>query len=82
MECPITDKKVPYQTQVDALIFSCSPDYLSAAKNWFNVFTLANNHTDNTGTDGFADTRNNLAAAGLQFFGHYDIAKRRICAKR
>ncbi|OGL36298.1 hypothetical protein A3F05_03230 [Candidatus Saccharibacteria bacterium RIFCSPHIGHO2_12_FULL_47_17] len=76
MECPVTDKKVPYQVQVDSLIFSCSPDYLGAAKDWFNVFTLANNHTDNTGADGFTDTRNNLSSAGLQFFGHYDISQK------
>lgn len=76
MECPITDEKVAYQVQVDSLIFACSPDYLKAAKNWFDVFTLANNHTDNTGADGFADTRNNLSSAGLQFFGHYDLAQK------
>src|SRR3990167_234535 len=76
LECPITDKKVPYQVQVDSLVFSCSPAYLDAAKKWFDVFTLANNHTDNTGADGFADTRSNLTAAGRQYFGHYDISQK------
>lgn len=80
MECPVTNKSVPYQTQVDALIFSCSPNYLSAASKWFDVFTLANNHTGNTGAAGFADTQDNLANAGIQFFGHYDIShKNDLC---
>ncbi|MBI2589275.1 CapA family protein [Candidatus Saccharibacteria bacterium] len=76
IECPVTDKKIPYQVQVDSLIFACSPDYLPAASKWFDVFTLANNHTSNTGPDGFADTRTNLAKAGRQFFGHWDLSQR------
>jgi poly-gamma-glutamate synthesis protein (capsule biosynthesis protein) len=75
LECPVNNKNVPYQTQVDSLIFSCSPDYLSVASKWFNAFTLANNHTGNTGVDGFAQTQTNLAQAGFQFFGHYDLAQ-------
>lgn len=76
MECPISSKKISYQLQVDSLVFSCPPDYLTSAKNWFDVFTLANNHTDNTGADGFSETRQNLANSGLQFFGHYDLAQK------
>jgi len=75
MECPVTDKSVPYQVQVDSLIFSCSPKYLSSAANWFSALTIANNHTSNTGADGFADTQRNLGAAGIQFFGHYDLGQ-------
>jgi poly-gamma-glutamate synthesis protein (capsule biosynthesis protein) len=75
LECPVNNANVPYQTQVDSLIFSCSPDYLTAAHKWFDVFTLANNHTSNTGADGFAQTQTNLAQAGFQFFGHYDLAQ-------
>ncbi|KKU20239.1 MAG: hypothetical protein UX30_C0003G0114 [Candidatus Saccharibacteria bacterium GW2011_GWA2_46_10] len=67
MECPVTDKKVPYQVQVDSLIFSCSPDYLGAAKDWFNVFTLANNHTDNTGAYGFTDKKLPIAMCGYHW---------------
>jgi len=75
LECPVNNRNVPYQTQVDSLIFSCSPDYLTAAHKWFDVFTLANNHTGNTGEDGFAQAQTNLAQAGFQFFGHYDLAQ-------
>ena len=75
MECPVTDRAVPYQTQVDSLIFSCSPKYLDSAKKYFTAFTIANNHTGNTGAAGFADTQTNLAAAGIQFFGHYDLSQ-------
>jgi hypothetical protein len=75
MECPVTDIQVPYQTQVDSLIFSCSPKYLTAASQYFSAMTIANNHTGNTGAAGFADTQKNLAAAGIQPFGHYDLSK-------
>lgn len=76
MECPVTDKSVPYATQVKSLIFSCSPAYLTAAAKWFEAMTLANNHTNNTGLDGFADTQTNLTKAGIQPFGHYDLGQK------
>jgi poly-gamma-glutamate synthesis protein (capsule biosynthesis protein) len=75
LECPVNNKNVPYQTQVDSLIFSCSPNYLAAAHKWFDVFTLANNHTGNTGVDGFTEAQTNLGTAGFQFFGNYDLAQ-------
>src|SRR3989344_8980056 len=46
-ECPITDNTVPYQTQIDNLIFNCRPEFLPEATKYFNLFDLANNHTDN-----------------------------------
>jgi poly-gamma-glutamate capsule biosynthesis protein CapA/YwtB (metallophosphatase superfamily) len=76
LECPVTDITVPYQTQVDKLILQCPPQYLSAAAKYFTAFTIANNHTDNTGAQGFTDTRTNLDKAGLQYFGHYDLAQK------
>lgn len=75
LECPVNNANVPYQTQVDSLIFSCSPDYLTAARKWFDVFTLANNHTGNTGLNGFTQTQDNLNKAGFQFFGSYDLSQ-------
>jgi len=72
MECPVTDRTVPYQTQVDKLILQCPSHYASTVAKYFTAFTLANNHTDNTGAAGFADTRANLAQNGIQFFGNYD----------
>lgn len=75
LECPVTDITVPYQTQVDKLILQCPPQYLSAAAKYFTAFTIANNHTDNTGIQGFDDTRANLERAGIQYFGDYDLAQ-------
>ena len=74
LECPVTSTDIPYQTQVDNLRFNCRPEYLSEAKKWFNIFTLANNHSfDNRGATGESETRNNLEAAGIQYFGSYDV---------
>jgi hypothetical protein len=76
LECPVTDITVPYQTQVDKLILQCPPAYVSAAAKYFTAFTIANNHTSNTGAQGFADTRANLEKTGIQYFGHYDLAQK------
>lgn len=75
MECPVNDLTVPYQTQVDKLILQCPTAYVSSAAKYFTALTLANNHTDNTGRDGFLETQANLAAAGIQPFGDYDLSQ-------
>lgn len=73
LECPITDNVVPYETQVSKLIFNCRPQFLSEASKFFNLYDLANNHTDNqNGQAGIATTRAYLEAAGVQYFGNYD----------
>jgi len=73
-ECPITNNTVPYQTQVDNLIFNCRPEFLPEAAKYFNLFDLANNHTDNqNGSVGLNETRQHLAATtGVQYFGSFD----------
>lgn len=76
MECPVSYTSVPYQTEVDRLIFSCSPNYLKAATKYFDIFTLANNHTGNLGLEGFTETQKNIDKAGAQYFGHYDIGQK------
>ena len=74
MECPITSSDIPYQTQVDSLQFNCRPEYTTEAAKWFDVLTLANNHTDNNGGAwGIDQTRNNLKAAKIQYFGDYNM---------
>lgn len=74
MECPVTDKDIPYRTQVDALVFNCRPEYAAEAAKWFDVMTLANNHTDNNGgLWGLEQTRTNLSSVGIQYFGTYDM---------
>jgi len=71
LNCPITTNQVPAETQNDLLMFNCTPNYLAEAKKWFNVFSLANSHTDNqNGMVGFTSTRNYLDQNGIQYFGH------------
>jgi len=73
MECPITNKDIPYQTQVDSLLFNCRPEYVPEAAKWFDALTLANNHTNNNGgVWGIEQTRKNLEGK-IQYFGDYDM---------
>ena len=73
-ECPITNNNVPYQTQIDHLVFNCRPEFLPEASKYFNLYDLANNHTDNQGGQaGVASTRKYMdATPGVQYFGNYD----------
>jgi len=80
LECPTTTTDIPYQTQVDYLRFNCRPEYLTEAKKWFNIFTLANNHSFDNGQTGLDQTRANLQNAGIQYFGDYhDTNTDNIC---
>lgn len=73
MECPLSNGPQPTSAEEEAaLSFDCDPAYLPEAKKWFTAMTLANNHTDNRGTDGFMQTQENLAKNGIQYFGHYN----------
>lgn len=73
LECPLkTGVSMTSAEEDSTLTFNCSPDYLPEAAKWFTAFTLANNHTDNQGIDGFTETRQQLEKAGIQYFGHYD----------
>lgn len=73
LECPVTDADIPFDTQWEAIAFNCRPEYLDAFSKWFDIVTLANNHTDNVdGAQGFAETRKNLESVKVQYFGHYD----------
>ena len=73
-ECPITNNIVPYETQVNNLVFNCRPEFLPSASKYFNLYDLANNHTDNQGGQvGLAETRKHLdKTAGVQYFGNFD----------
>lgn len=73
MECPLANGTQPTSTEEETtLSFNCDPAYLSEAAKWFTAMTLANNHTDNRGVEGFRQTQENLAAHAIQYFGHYD----------
>lgn len=73
LECPtVASVNTTSAEQAQALQFNCSPNYLPEAAKWFTVVTLANNHTDNQGVEGFEETRQQLETNGIQYFGHYD----------
>lgn len=73
LECPMKSNFQQTSAEEDeTLSFNCSPNYLPELKKWFNIVTLANNHTDNQGAEGFDETRHNLDSANIQYFGHYD----------
>lgn len=73
LECPTVAGFTQTSAEEDAtLSFNCSPDYLPEAAKWFTAVTLANNHTDNRGPEGFAETKQHLDEHKIQYFGHYD----------
>lgn len=73
MECPITNNSLTSKQQEATLTFNCRPEFLEEAAKWFDVMSLANNHTDNMGGQvGLDETRKNLGEHGLQYYGNYD----------
>jgi poly-gamma-glutamate synthesis protein (capsule biosynthesis protein) len=73
LECPTVAGFTQTSAQEDAtLSFNCSPEYLPQAAKWFDIVSLANNHTDNRGAEGFTETKKHLDENKIQYFGHYD----------
>jgi len=73
LECPTVAGFSQSIAQEEAtLSFNCSPDYLPEAAKWFTAVSLANNHTDNRGADGFVETKQQLDKNGIQYFGNYN----------
>lgn len=73
LECPTVAGFQQTSAEEDAtLSFNCNPEYLPELAKWFNVVTLANNHTDNRGVEGFTETKKHLDENHIQYFGHYD----------
>lgn len=73
LECPtVAGIHLTSAEEDETLSFNCSPDYLPEAAKWFTAFTLANNHTDNQGAEGFDETKRHLDENRIQYFGHYD----------
>jgi len=73
LECPtVAGVNLTSAEEDSTLTFNCSPNYLPEAAKWFTAFSLANNHTDNQGVDGFSETKQHLEENGIQYFGHYD----------
>lgn len=76
LECPVVAgvHLTPAQQEAN-LKFNCEPEYLPEAKKWITAFMLANNHTDNQGAAGFAETQRHLQENGIQYVGNYDVDK-------
>lgn len=72
IECPIVTEQVPYAIMKQLLKFSCRSEYLEGFKKSFTAVSLANNHSDNMGLEGFIETKEYLEASNVQYFGHYD----------
>jgi len=74
LECPTAKKGVNMTSaQMEAtLTFNCDPAYLPEFAKWFTAVSLANNHTDNMGADGFKETQEALDEHKIQYFGHYE----------
>ncbi len=73
LECPlVAGLSLTSADEEATLSFNCSPDYLPEAAKWFSIVTLANNHTDNQGADGYAETKQNLEDNNIQYFGNPD----------
>lgn len=76
MECPTDPNVTPTVAQEENLLqFNCPATYLPELAKWFNIVSLANNHTDNHGADSFEATKQQLSANNIQYFGHYDPYK-------
>lgn len=73
LECPTVAGFSQTVAQEEAtLSFNCSPDYLPEAAKWFTAVSLANNHTDNRGVEGFTETKQQLDKNSIQYFGNYN----------
>jgi poly-gamma-glutamate synthesis protein (capsule biosynthesis protein) len=79
-ECPSTDDIIPWQTQIDSLLFNCHKKWLPNVKKHFQIVSLANNHSGDLGEESFVETQKNLNAAGIQTYGNYNPAKEKdVC---
>jgi poly-gamma-glutamate synthesis protein (capsule biosynthesis protein) len=71
MECPSTNRRIPYDESVRSLTFSCHPDWFPSLKKYYQIANVASNHTYDMGEEGFEQTVDNLDGAGIQSVGHY-----------
>ena len=61
LECPVTDEQSTRKDKEVYLRFSCKKEYLPELSKYFDIVSLANNHTDNMGKGkGIGETRKHL----------------------
>jgi len=76
LECPVTEEQSTKFEKSEWLKFSCKKEYLPELAKYFDIVSLANNHTDNMNKEsGLIETRKHLDEAGIKHFGHYDSSK-------
>jgi AmmeMemoRadiSam system protein B len=70
LEGPISAKDIDDDWQSGSLVFNFPPETTSVLKYLnINSVSLANNHTNNAGVSGFANTKKVLDEAGIRHFG-------------
>jgi poly-gamma-glutamate synthesis protein (capsule biosynthesis protein) len=70
LEGPITDYN-SVAIKDNRMRFTISPNFLPALKSRFEIFTLANNHMQDFGENGYNQTKQYLNSAGITYFGDY-----------
>jgi len=77
LEGPITNFESVSQGN-NRMRFTVSPDFLSALKSRFQVLGLANNHMQDFGEEGYSQTKEFLASAGINYFGDFKNRKENL----
>jgi poly-gamma-glutamate synthesis protein (capsule biosynthesis protein) len=82
LECPVTEKQSTAYEKENYLKFSCKKEYLPELRKYFDIVSLANNHTDNMGgRKGIEETRKHLTDVGIRHFGDFDNSQTgQVCA--
>jgi poly-gamma-glutamate synthesis protein (capsule biosynthesis protein) len=76
LECPTVPGVTPTEYEERELLrFNCSTDYLPELAKWFDVVSLANNHSGNQDAAGLTKTRQQLDAQHIQYFSQYDPSR-------
>lgn len=74
LECPaVPGVHHPIGYEPELWEFNCPVEYLPEAAKWFDIFSLANNHTANQEREkGLETTREQLDKHGIQHFGNFN----------
>ncbi|HSV38737.1 MAG TPA: CapA family protein [Nocardioidaceae bacterium] len=76
LECPTVPGVQPTEYEEETILkFNCDPASLTEAAKWFDIVSLANNHTDNQGPAGVVATRRQLDRRGILHFGDPDPSR-------
>ena len=79
LECPTSHKGIEEAPGEQVPARNCHPAYLPEFTKWFDVVSLANEHTDDMGSESFIRTRMALDRHRVQHLGHYDPDSMNAC---